>query len=115
MKNQRIVICFLLTILLQSCYSYRVIDKNINFIANKKYKIKLTNKYQKVILLSSTDSTITVVDNKNIESTIAKNDIKTIKKRYFSVSKTVLLPIGIGVTALSVALIIDPPNFYPSR
>jgi hypothetical protein len=110
-----IIFILLLSLLLQSCYSYRVIDKNNNFIANKKYKIKLTNKYQKVIILSSTDSTITVVDNKNIESTIVKNDIKTIKKRYFSVSKTVLFPIGVGITSLGVALIISPPNFYNPR
>ena len=63
----------------------------------KKYKIKQANKYEKVRLLSSTDSTITVNNAKKTENTIAKNDIKKIKKRRFSIIKTALLPVGIAV------------------
>ena len=75
-------IAFLITIslLLQSCYSYKVIDKNSNLVIGKKYKIKQSNKYETFRLLSSTDSTITVTNNQNIENTIAKKNIKIIKK-----------------------------------
>ena len=99
--KKSIFILITISLLLQSCYRYRVIDKNSNLIDNKKYKIKLTNKYQKVRLLSSTESKITIIDNKRIECTIAKNDIKVIKKRQFSYTKTTLLPIGIVVVGVA--------------
>ncbi len=87
----------LLSFLLQSCFSYKTVDKNSEFVMGKKYNIKQANKYEKVRLLSSTDSTITVNNAKKTENTIAKNDIKKIKKRHFSIIKTALLPVGIAV------------------
>jgi len=104
-----------ITFLFQSCFSYRVIDKNSNFIANKKYKIKLSNKYQKVTLLSSTDSTITVNNNKNIETTISLNDIKKIKKRHFSYTKTTLLPVGVAVIGVVIILAVGEGNLYSPK
>lgn len=87
----------IISLLLQSCFSYRVIDKNSNLALGKKYKIKQSKYYQNVRLLSTTDSTITVKNERNRVNTIVKNDIKAIKKRHFSATKTVLLPIGIVV------------------
>lgn len=95
--QKSILYIVLLSFLLQSCFSYKTVDKNGEFVMGKKYKIKQANKYEKVRLLSSTDSTITVNNAKKTENTIAKNDIKKIKKRRFSIIKTALLPVGIAV------------------
>ncbi|MBC7524215.1 MAG: hypothetical protein H7239_07235 [Flavobacterium sp.] len=104
--RKSILYILLLSFLLQSCYSYREIDKSSTLVIGKKYKIKQSNKYEKVRLLSFSDSTITVSNNKNSQNTIAIKDINKIKKRHFSVTKTVLLPIGILVVTASVAVII---------
>lgn len=95
--QKSILYIVLLSFLLQSCFSYKTVDKNSEFVMGKKYNIKQANKYEKVRLLSSTDSTITVNNAKKTENTIAKNDIKKIKKRHFSIIKTALLPVGIAV------------------
>jgi hypothetical protein len=98
------------SLLLQSCFSYRVIDKNSNLALGKKYKIKQSNRYENVRLLSATDSTITFKNDRNRVNTMVKNDIKTIKKRHFSATKTVLLPVGVvvGVVGLFVATYSGP-------
>ncbi len=88
--KSKIIILIAISLLLQSCYSYKVIDKNSNLTIGKKYKIKQSKKYEKVRLLASTDSTITIKNNINIETTIAITDIKVIKKRKFSVGKTAI-------------------------
>lgn len=111
---RKLIMCILLlTFLLQSCYSYKVIDIKSNLAVGEKYKIKLSNKFEKIRLVSSTDSTITINNNKKVEVIISKNDIKSIKKRQFSITKTILFPIGIVVTTigLGVAIILSDRNF----
>jgi hypothetical protein len=112
MKSKTIIL-IAFSLLLQSCYSYRVIDKDSNLLIGKKYKIKQSDKYEKVRLLSSTDSTITVNNNKNIENTISLNDIKVIKKREFSEIKTgaIVAPTAI-VGILAILLKNYSPNYY---
>ena len=99
------LIIIAITLLLQSCYSYKVIDKNSNLAIGKKYKIKQSNIYESYRLLSSTDSTITVTSNDNIELTITKKEIKVIKKGEFSFTKSAALYIGVtvGVSAAAFA------------
>ena len=94
----------IISLLLQSCVSYRIIDKNSDLALGKKYKIKQYNLYEKVRLLLTTDSTITVKNDRNRVNTIVKNDIKTIKKRHFSVIKTALLPVGVAVVGVGLFL-----------
>jgi hypothetical protein len=104
MKSKTIIL-IAISLLLQSCYSYKVIDKNSNLTIGKKYKIKQANKYEKVRLLASTDSTLIVIDNKEIETTITKKDIRVIKKGHFSFTKSAALYIGVtvGVSAAAFA------------
>ena len=91
-----------ISLLLQSCFSYKVIDKNSNLAAGKKYKIKQSSSYKKVRLLSTTDSTITFKNDRNRVITIAKTATKTIKKRHFSITKTALLPVGIAIVGVGL-------------
>jgi predicted small secreted protein len=114
--KKSIIYILLVSFLLQSCFSYRVIDKNSDLAIGKKYKIKQSNKYEKVRLLASTDSTITVSNNKNIENTIAKNNIKVIKKRKFSVGKTTILVTStlLGGATLLVADGLSKANYTPN-
>lgn len=110
--KKSIIYILLFSFLLQSCYSYRLVDKNSKLVIGKKYKIKQSNKYQKIRLLSSTDSTITVRNNKNIETTITKNDIKTLKKRRFSITKTALLPVGVAAVGIFTILAVGEGSLY---
>ena len=98
--QKAVAFIILLSFLFQSCYSYKVIDKNSTLAIEKKYKIKQGTKYEKVLLLSSTDSSITVKNHKNLQNTIPKKEIQTIKKRRFSVAKTALLLLGIAAVAV---------------
>jgi hypothetical protein len=99
---KKVTLLLILSVLFQSCYSYREIDVNQNLIEGKKYKIKQFNKYEKVRFVSSSDSSITIIDNKKLEQTIFKKDIITIKKRHFSVTKTILLPVGVGIGIIGI-------------
>jgi hypothetical protein len=96
-----ILVLIATTLLLQSCFSYKVADINSNPAIGEKYKIKQSTNYEKVKVLSATDSSITVINN-NKESTIAKKDIKIIKKRHYSVIKTALLP---GIALILIIII----------
>lgn len=113
--KSKIIILIAISLLLQSCYSYKNIDKNSNLAMGKKHKINQSNKYEKVRLLSSTDSTITVINNKNIETTISIKEIKTIKKRKFSVGKTAILVTSslLGVGTILVLEGLSKTNYTP--
>ncbi|MBC7641359.1 MAG: hypothetical protein H7174_03330 [Flavobacterium sp.] len=110
--KKSIIYILLVSFLLQSCFSYRIIDKNRNLAIGKKYKIKQFKKYDKVRLLSSTDSTITVRNDRNIENIISKKDIQIIKKRHFSVIKTALLPVGVAIVGVATVLAVGGGDLY---
>ena len=99
--KDKIILLLSISIMLQSCYSYKTINLNSeNLVVGKIYKIQQNRKLEKVKLKSITDSSI-VVKKGNIESKIAISDIRKIKKRKFSATKTVLL-----VTTLTVASVV---------
>ena len=115
MKNTMIIL-IALSFLLQSCYSYKVIDVHKTpLIAEKKYKIMQSNKYENIRLLSSTESTVTVSNLKNVQNTIAIKDIKKMKKRKFSVAKTSVLVITslLGGAIIIVADGLSNTNYTP--
>lgn len=114
MKKTSIYFLLSLTLLLQSCYSYRKISINQNLVENKKYKIKRFDVYEKVRLLSSTDSIVTVIGNKKVKYTIAREDIKEIKKRHLSATKLVLLPFGIAIVSITAIFAFGHPNVGPN-
>lgn len=96
MKFSTITI-LILSLLLQSCYTYKTIDPNKTHLTEgKKYKIKVDNKVQKANLVSLNDSTATFkTGNKNIQ--IAEKEIGEIKIRKFSILKTASLVTGIAL------------------
>lgn len=114
MKKHIIIFLTLALLLLQSCYCYQVVNKDGARAIQKKYKIKQSSKLEKVRLIASTDSTITVRNKKNVERTVVIKNLKKIKKRYFSYTKTALLPVGVVVVGITAVLAIGGSHFGPS-
>lgn len=104
MKNSLIYL-FVVSLILQSCFSYKTVDLNQNPLTlGKIYKIKTEDKFIKAILKAKTDSTLKFIINKN-ERHIFSTNIKEIKVKKFSDLKTIGFAVGtIGVLTL-VALI----------
>ncbi len=111
--KKTIIYILLISFLLQSCFSYKSIDINSQLPVERKYKIKQSNKYENVRIISTTDSTITVSNNKKTINIIAKKDIKVIKKRHFSVLKTALLPVVVSAVGVVGIIVIGKPDFGP--
>lgn len=85
-----------ITFLLQSCFSYKAMDNDPSKMEmGKTYKIERSNKYSKVVFHNVKDSTILVSKNFE-EQQIPIKDITNIKKRKFSIVKTLLLPVTIA-------------------
>ncbi len=101
MKKLLHLLC--ITILLQSCYTYKNIDINSNeFETKSSYKLKVNGKDKKLKILSFNDSTLTV-KSKNTVSEVKKSDIQSLKKRKFSVEKTVALLAPILLTGIGMS------------
>ena len=74
--NKSIFVLITLSLLLQSCYSYRNSNPTNSYLAvGRTYKIKQGKNFEKVKLKSFTDSTVTVANGKS-EIEIPKADIK---------------------------------------
>jgi hypothetical protein len=86
---RKIFLGIALLILLQSCFSYKAMENDPrNMETGKTYKIERNQKYTKVVFHNVKDFE---------EKQIPINDITDIKKRKFSVVKTVGLPLSIVV------------------
>ncbi len=97
-----------ISFLLQSCYSYKTVDlKSSKLVAEKQYKINANNKITKGKLLNANDTSL-VFRTVYKEKTILFKDIKTIKKRKFSVVKTVAL-VPVTVTTLTILFVLADP------
>lgn len=95
----KIIILLIIPLLLQSCFSYKTLDNDTSKMeAGKTYKIERNHKYLKVVFNATKDSAILVSKNFE-EQQIPIQDITSIKKRKFSIIKTLLLPLGI-ITAV---------------
>ena len=90
--------------LFQSSYSYKNFNNETNqFTSNKKYKFYNENYAIKGSFKSENDS-VYVIYKKGQLVSIDKVKVIKIKKRIFSPAKTILLPVTIFVTAVTVAL-----------
>lgn len=77
--------------LIQSCKSYKTIDIKENALkVDKKYKIRLDEKFVKAKLISFNDSIANFRMNKT-EREIPLSEIKELKSKRFSVGKTLAL------------------------
>lgn len=99
-------ICLLIavTLLLQSCYSYKRVEVNPKTMAiGQVYKIQRNHKISKVIYTSAADSAIVVLNNKVAER-IPLKDITQARERKFSLVKTLVwVPVTIiGITVLFI-------------
>lgn len=104
MKNG-LILAIALSILLHSCYSYKSIDlRKTTLVVGKKYKIKVNKKFVKVKLISFNDS-IANFQSGNTEKQIKLSEIQKLKKRKFSASKTVLLPVSILIGSFTIIII----------
>ena len=104
---KKIVYLLSVTILLQSCYSYRNIEINSNEFETKgTYKLKVAGKEKKLKILSFNDSTLTV-KSKNTVNEIKKSEIQSLKKRKFSVEKTIAIIAPIVLIGIGISLIPD--------
>nr|WP_299175190.1 hypothetical protein [uncultured Allomuricauda sp.] len=108
-----ISIAFLLCLLLQSCHSY----KNLNntkepLVVGKKYKLKLdrdADKYVKVKITGLTETGIVgLSDGREIQ--IAYKDVWEVRKRKFSVGKSLLMAVATVITVGTIHLIIEGPS-----
>lgn len=91
-------------ILCQSCFSYKAMENDpLKMETGKTYKIERNQKYYKVVFHNVEGNTILVSEN-FVDKQIPINDITDIKKRKFSIVKTVSLPMSViaGLVGLFV-------------
>lgn len=101
-----IIYLIVISLLLQSCYTYKAIDlSDTALIVGKNYKIRQDTKFVKSKLVTVNDSTITVLVG-NTQKNIQIYKIKEIELSDFSTLKTVGLVLGIGIVAVVVLAII---------
>jgi hypothetical protein len=108
-KNMKKTIILLVSIsfMLQSCYSYKTIDiKQTSLITvGKIYKIKQNGNYLKGKLISSNDTLLKIKVGDSVKP-IAITEIEEIRKKKFSVGKTVglssAITVGTIVTVVAV-------------
>lgn len=99
-------ICLLLgiTLLLQSCYSYKKVEVNPKtMVLGQTYKIERNHKTSKVIYTSNADSAIVVLKH-GVAERIPLKDITSAREGKFSLAKTLVwVPIAIiGITVLFI-------------
>ncbi len=98
-----IIYLIVISLLLQSCYTYKAIDLNdTELVVGKNYKIRQDTKFVKSKLVIVNDSTITVLVG-NTRKNIQIYKIKEIELSEFSTLKTVGLVLGIAVVAVGIA------------
>ncbi|MDB4010205.1 hypothetical protein N9484_04155 [Polaribacter sp.] len=104
MKNFSLLL-LLLSILFQSCYSYKTVDYNKIAIEKKqKFEVKgVKGKYIKGRLVSKNEQTMTL-ETKVGQQTIAVEEIYDVKVRKFSFLKSAGVIVGSYVTVAIVAL-----------
>ncbi len=105
MKNFSLLLLLLLSILFQSCYSYKTVDYNKIAIEKKqKFEVKgVKGKYIKGRLVSKNEQTMTL-ETKVGQQTIAVEEIYDVKVRKFSFLKSAGVIVGSYVTVAIVAL-----------
>lgn len=104
MKKIILFLC-LISLLFQSCYTYKTVDlQKDKIVENKKYRLYLEGSVMKKVTVNAvSDNSITVFDNRHRLVQIPFSEIKVIKKRRLSIGKTVAFTAGtIVVTAYTL-------------
>ena len=101
---KKIAFFFLLCLLFDSCFSYKKIDLD-RVVFNKKDLLKITtlnNDMEKGRFHSGNDSLVTFISRNGKLRPLSLREIKEVKKRKFSLVKTIVLPTIIGVITIIV-------------
>lgn len=101
--NKLLTYMILISTLLSSCYSYQTVNLDSKYLEGKKYKIVEENKIVKGTLKSFDDNNV-IIKSRGIEKQIPISEIKVLKIRKFSVTKTILLPITVLVVTTAIIL-----------
>lgn len=105
MKN--LFLIFALSMLLQSCYTYKKMDlQKAPVVEGEYYKVRQNERFSKVKIVKANAETLTVIENHE-SRTISVSNIKEIKSRKFSALKTFLVApavYGAGIVILFVGL-----------
>ena len=98
---KKLSLLFLLSILFQSCFSYKSVDfKSISIEKKQKFEVKgVGGKYIKGRLVSKNEQTM-ILETKVGLQTIPVEEIYDVKVRNFSFLKSAGLTVGVYVAAL---------------
>jgi len=104
---KKLIFLFLFLILFQSCFSYKTVDyNNIASEKNQKFEVAKIDRTNVKGRLVSIDENTMILENKEGNQTILKDEIYDLKVRKFSILKTIsglgssYVFIGIGALAL---------------
>ena len=107
---KKIILFLTIAILFQSCYSYKAIENNPSQLEiGKHYKIEQNRKSIALKVLSKTDSTI-LYKSFFKQRDISTEEITSIKKRKFSLLKTVIY---IPVSTLFILSMLSSGKDFP--
>ena len=103
---KKLSLLFLLSILFQSCFSYKSVDfKSISIEKKQKFEVKgVGGKYIKGRLVSKNEQTMTL-ETKVGQQTIAVEEIYDVKVRKFSFLKSAGVIVGSYVTVFILAIV----------
>ncbi|MGL2965528.1 hypothetical protein [Flavobacterium sp. XGLA_31] len=109
---KKLFLLLAIAFLFQSCFSYKKMENDpLKMEPGKKYKIERNNKNYKVTFDSLTDKSILITRKNRTKEEIPINEITSIRKRKFSIGKTVALPVTIAATVTGIFILTyDGPN-----
>ena len=106
---RKLFLLLTITFLLQSCFTYKQMDVDPSkMVVDQKYKIERNHKVSKVIFKRVSDSSIVVLKRWK-EQQIPLKEISNIRKRKFSIVKTIAL-IPITTVGLIIVFVVFNPN-----
>lgn len=107
MKTKLVLLCSLMV--LQSCYSYRLIEPDYeSLLIGKRYRINHLEygKFKKGTVISKNESTLKYKLSNGRIDVLDNDGILQMKKRHFSWIKTIVLPVTIAAMAFGSLLLI---------
>tara|TARA_B100000768_G_scaffold174371_1_gene184585 strand:+ start:615 stop:950 length:336 start_codon:yes stop_codon:yes gene_type:complete len=100
---KKLIFLLLISILFQSCFSYKSIDfKSISREKKQKFEVAKIDRTNVKGRLVSIDENRMILENKGQNQTILKDEIYEVKVRKFSILKLV---VGTGVAYLTAAVL----------
>jgi hypothetical protein len=106
---RKLFLLLTITFLFQSCFSYRHQANPGSMVIGEKYKIERNHKTRKFFYARTTDSALVVSKPRyGKEQQIPLNEITGIRKRKFSIIKTIALVPAAAASLVVLVLIANP-------